>query len=75
MVFLDYGIKDRSKIPVGIPVTSIYTTVLVVKLNCTGNCLSKSEPRGLGSYSGEFIPSLLGHMLGNKRVLGLDVWE
>merc|ERR1712045_330248 len=75
MVFLNDGVKDGGKVLVGVPVTSIDSTVLVVKVNSTGNGLDKSESRSLGLDSLQLLPFVLGHMLGNKRMLGLDVRE
>merc|ERR1712045_656621 len=75
MVFLNDGVKDGGKVLVGVPVTSIDSTALVVKVNSTGNGLDKSESRSLGLDSLQLLPSVLGHMLGNKRVLRLDVRE
>ena len=39
MVFLNNGVEHISKILVRVPVTSINSTVLIVKLYCTSNCL------------------------------------
>merc|ERR1740128_1180452 len=75
MVFLDQRIKDISKVLVRIPVSSIDTTVLVVKLNGTGNSLCQSEARGLGLDVLQFVPFSLGNMLSNKRVLRLNIGE
>merc|ERR1719319_105105 len=70
MVLLDQGVEHRGEVLVRIPVTSVDTTVLVVKLNSASNGLSKGESRGLGSDALKLVPLFLGHMLGNKRVLG-----
>jgi len=75
MVFTNQGIKDISKILVGIPITSVDSTVLVVKLNSTSNSLDEGESRGLGLNSLKFLPFFLGDMLGNKGVLGLNIRE
>merc|ERR1740128_1401697 len=75
MVFLDQRIKDISKVLVRIPVSSIDSTVLVVKLNGTGNSLCQSEARGLGLDVLKFVPFSLGNMLSNKRVLRLNIGE
>merc|ERR1719445_1804979 len=48
MVVLDDGIKDLGEIFVAVPVTSIDTAVLVVKLNSTGTGLGDGEAAGLG---------------------------
>merc|ERR1711892_391595 len=75
MVVLDDSIEDLSEILVAIPVTSIDTTVLVVELNGTGAGLGDGEATGLGLNVLDTVPSLLGHVLLDKRVLGLDNWE
>ena len=75
MGFLDQRIKDISKVLIGIPVSSIDTTVLVVKLDGTGNSLRQSEARGLGLDVLQFVPFGLGNMFSNKRVLRLNIGE
>ena len=49
--------------------------MLVVKLNSTGDSLGKGEPGGSGDNSTQLFPKRSSHILGNKRVLGLDFWE
>merc|ERR1719402_1023715 len=68
-------VKDRGKVLVRVPVTSVDTAVLVVKLNGTSNGLDEGESRSLGLDSLELLPLVLGDVLGNKRVLGLDGGE
>merc|ERR1719402_2009374 len=68
-------VKDRGKVLVRVPVTSVDTTVLVVKLNGTSNGLDEGESGSLGLDSLELLPLVLGDVLGNKRVLGLDGGE
>ena len=75
VVFADEGVKDFSKVEVGIFITSIHTAMLVIEVYCTCNGLSQSETRCLGDNSREFIPSFFGDMLCDQGVLGLDVWE
>jgi len=75
MVVLDDGIKDLREIFVAVPVTSIDTAVLVVKLNSTGTGLGDGEPAGLGLDVLDAVPSLLGHVLGHKGVGRLDDGE
>jgi len=75
MVVLDDGIKDLGEILVGVPVTGIDSTVLVVEFNGTSTSLGNGEATGLGLDVLDFVPSLLGHMLGDQRVGGLDGWE
>jgi len=71
MVFLDYWIKDWGKVLVGIPVTSIDTTVLVIKLNCTSNCLNEGESGCFGLNSLQKIPFVFSHMLCNQGMFWL----
>jgi len=75
MVVLDDGIKHLREVLVGVPVSGVDTTVLVVKLNSTGDGLGQSEASGLGGDVLDFVPSLLGDVLGHQGVLGLDVGE
>merc|ERR1719480_145604 len=75
MVVLDDGIEDLREIFIAIPITSIDTTVLVVKLNGTGTSLGNGEATGLGLDILDFVPSFLGHVLGDQGVGGLDNWE
>merc|ERR1712102_8548 len=75
VILLNDGIKDRSKVLVGVPVSSIDSTMLVVELNSTGNGLNESEARGLGLNSLQLLPDRLGNMGGNQRMFGLNVGE
>ena len=54
---------------VRVPITSIDATMLVVKLNSTGDGLSECEPAGLGDGPTELVPNGLGHIFGHKGVL------
>merc|ERR1719178_227639 len=75
VVLTDERVKDRGKVLVRVPVTSVDTAVLVVKLNGTSNGLDEGESGSLGLDSLELLPLVLGDVLGNKRVLGLDGGE
>jgi len=75
MVLLDDGIKHLSEVLVGVPVSSVDSAVLVVKFDCTGDGLGQGEATGLGLDVLDLVPSLLGHMLGDKGVGGLDDGE
>ena len=46
--------------------------MLVVELNSTGTSLGNGEATGLGLNVLDFVPSLLGHVLGHQGVGGLD---
>jgi len=75
MVVLDDGIKHLREVLVGVPVSGVDTTVLVVKLNSTGDGLGQGEASGLGGDVLDFVPSLLSDVLGHQGVLGLGVGE
>jgi hypothetical protein len=75
MVLADEGIEDLSEINIGVLITSIHTTMLVVELNSAGNGLGQSELGGLGDDSSQLVPPLLGDMGGDQGVLRLDIRE
>jgi len=75
MVLLNYWIKDRCKVLVRVPVTSIDATVLVVKFNSTCNSLDQSEPWCFCLNTLQLFPFFLSNMLGNKWMFGLNIWE
>jgi len=75
MVLLDQRIEDNGKVLVGVPVTSIDTTVLVVELDGASASLGKGETAGLGLNILELVPFFLGDVLGHKRVGRLDCGE
>jgi len=49
--------------------------VLVVELDGASNGLAKGEAGGLGDDATQLLPLLLGHVLGDQAVSGLDVGE
>ena len=49
-----------------VPVPSINTTVLIVKLHSTSNCLGEGEAAGLSLDAAQLVPDRLGHILGNQ---------
>ena len=59
MVVLDDGVEHVSENLVGVPVSSIDTTMLVVELNSTGNGLAKGEFTGLGHSPGQILNEIL----------------
>merc|ERR1712240_230818 len=69
------GVEDGSKVLVGVPVTGVYAAVLVVELNSASDGLDEGEAGGLGLDSLELLPLVLGDVLGNEGVLGLDGGE
>jgi len=75
VVVLDDGVEDLGEVLVGVPVTSVDTAMLVVELDGAGGGLGDGEATGLGLDVLDFVPSLLGDVLGHKGVLGLDFGE
>merc|ERR1719430_259979 len=75
MVLLDEGIKHLSKVLVRVPITGINTTMLVVKLYCTGNSFTERKTRGCSFHFAELLPNRLGDILGHERAFGLDIRE
>merc|ERR1719220_501800 len=75
VVLTDERVEDRGKVLVGVPVTGVDSTVLVVELNSASDGLDKGESRCLGLDSLQLLPLVLGDVLGNKGVLGLDGGE
>ena len=75
MVLLNDGIENISKEFIGILISSIDTTVLVIELNSTSNGLSKSESRGLGLESSKLGPFFGGDVLSYQTVSGFNVRE
>merc|ERR1712223_1042940 len=69
------GVEDGGKVLVRVPVTSVDAAVLVVELNGTSDGLDEGEAGGLGLDSLELLPLVLGDVLGNEGVLGLDGGE
>jgi len=75
MVFADEGIEDILEVNVGVFITSIDTTMLVVELNSASDSLGKGEARGLGDVVSQFSPFFGGDVLGDQGVLGFDIGE
>merc|ERR1719317_158194 len=75
VVFADEGVEDGSKVLVRVPVTSVDAAVLVVELNGASDGLDEGEAGGLSLDSLELLPLVLGDVLGNEGVLGLDGGE
>ena len=75
MVLLNDGIENISEEFIGILISSIDTTVLVIELNSTSNGLSKSESRGLGLESSKLGPFFRGDVLSYQTVSGFNVRE
>merc|ERR1719490_606149 len=75
VVLADQRVKDGGKVLVGVPVSGVDTAVLVVELNGASDGLDEGESGSLGLDSLELLPLVLGDVLGNERVLGLDGGE
>merc|ERR1711963_487399 len=75
VVFADERVEDGSKVLVRVPVTSVDAAVLVVELNGASDGLDEGEAGSLGLDSLELLPLVLGDVLGNEGVLGLDGGE
>jgi len=75
MVLLDDWIKNRSKILVSVPISSIYTTMLIGKMNRNLDGFPECKSRGFSFNISQLIPFLSGHILFNQRLLGFDVGE
>merc|ERR1719481_1387339 len=66
MVLLDQGVEHLSKNLIRVPVTSINTAVLIIKLHSTSNGLGEGEAAGSGLDTAQLLPDGLGHILGNQ---------
>merc|ERR1719232_2458052 len=75
VVLLDDGIEDLGEVLVGVPVSGVDAAVLVVELDGASAGLGDGEAAGLGLNVLNLVPSLLGHVLGDQGVGGLDDGE
>ena len=75
MVLLDDGIKDLRKVLVRVPVSGVDAAVLVVELDGTLTARLEGASRGGGGDVLQFVPLLLGHVLGDQGVGGQDGGE
>ena len=75
MIFTDQRIKDISEVNVGILITSIDTTMLVIEFNGTSDGLGQGESRGLGDMVAKLSPFSLGNVGSYQRVFGFDIGE
>merc|ERR1719328_736802 len=51
MVLLNKWVEDFSEVLVAVPISSVDSTMLVVKLHCASNSLGKSEAAGFGLHA------------------------
>jgi len=75
VVLADQRVEDIGEVDVGVLVSGVDAAVLVVELNSASNGLGQGESRGLGDDATKLVPLLLGHVLSDQRVGGLDVGE
>ena len=60
---------------VGVPISGVDSTMLVVKLHGAGDGLGQGEARGHGLGPVQLLPDGLGDILGHQGMLGLDLGE
>jgi len=75
VVLADEWVEDILEVDVGVLVTGVDAAVLVVELDGASDGLGQGEAGGLGDVGTQLVPLLLGHVLGNQAVGGLDVGE
>jgi len=75
VVLADQRVEDIGEVDVGVLVSGVDAAVLVVELNSASNGLGQGESGGLGDDATKLVPLLLGHVLSDQRVGGLDVGE
>jgi len=75
VVLADEWVEDILEVDVGVLVTGVDAAVLVVELGGASDGLGQGEAGGLGDVGTQLVPLLLGHVLGNQAVGGLDVGE
>merc|ERR1712142_985827 len=75
VVLADQRVEDIGEVDVGVLVTGVDAAVLVVEIDGASNGLGQGEAGSLGDNASELVPLLLGHVLCNQAVGGLDVGE
>ena len=75
MVLLDEGVEDLGEVLVAIPVTGVDAAVLVVELDGALAARLEGASGGGGLDVLQFVPLLLGHVLGDQGVGGQDGGE
>merc|ERR1712142_764592 len=75
VVLADRRVEDIGEVDVGVLVTGVDAAVLVVELDGASNGLAQGEAGSLGDDATELVPFLLGHVLSDQAVGGLDVGE
>ena len=75
MVLLDDGVEDLGEVLVAIPVSGVDAAVLVVELDGALAARLESAASSLGGDVLQFVPPLLGHVLGDQGVGRLDFGE
>jgi len=75
VVLADQRVEDIGEVDVGVLISGVDAAVLVVEVDGASNGLAKGEAGGLGDDATQLVPLLLGHVLGDQAVSGLDVGE
>merc|ERR1719458_295257 len=75
MVLLDEGVEDLGEVLVAIPVSGVDAAVLVVELDGALTARLEGAAGSLGGDVLQFVPLLLGHVLGDQGVGGQDGGE
>jgi len=75
VVLADERVEDIGEVEVGVLISGVDAAVLVVELDGASNGLAQGEAGGLGDDATQLVPLLLGHVLGDQAVSGLDVGE
>merc|ERR1719471_2276970 len=75
MVLLDDGVEDLGEVLVAIPVSGVDAAVLVVELDGALAARLEGAASSLGGDVLQFVPPLLGHVLGDQGVGRLDFGE
>jgi hypothetical protein len=72
VVFANEGGEDISEVLVGVTITGVDTTMLVVEFNGASDSLGQSETGSLGDNTAQLVPFFLGDVLSDQAVGRLD---
>ena len=70
-----FQVKSINTYLVGVPISGVDSTMLVVKLHGAGDGLGQGEAGSHGLGPVELLPDWLGDILGHQGMLGLDLRE